>query len=121
VRLSPAPSEDDGLSLPPASSFSPFRLLCFLFAKRRISITVLPEIARILRIQPEGNTKKMTEADKQEVKRIVQDEILGILADAKALLGGKDPTGFGKKALDGLASVIRLRQTAPGQGNQRPG
>ncbi|HKS28884.1 MAG TPA: hypothetical protein VJS44_13750 [Pyrinomonadaceae bacterium] len=53
----------------------------------------------------------MTEADKQEVRRVVQDELLGILADAKSMLGGKDPTGFGKKALDGLASVVRLRQS----------
>lgn len=53
----------------------------------------------------------MTEADNQEIRRIVQDELLGILADAKAMLGGKDPTGFGKKALDGLAGVIRLRQS----------
>jgi hypothetical protein len=56
----------------------------------------------------------MTEADKQEVRRVVQEEILGIIADAKALLGlGKDPTGIGKKALDGLASVVRRRQTNP--------
>jgi hypothetical protein len=55
----------------------------------------------------------MTETDRQEVRRIVQDEILGILGDAKALLGSKDPTGFGKKALDGLAGVIRLRQSRP--------
>ena len=53
----------------------------------------------------------MTEEDKQEVTRVVQDEILGILADAKALLGNKDPMGFGKKALDGLAHVIQLRQS----------
>ncbi|MBD0370981.1 MAG: hypothetical protein ICV60_09115 [Pyrinomonadaceae bacterium] len=53
----------------------------------------------------------MTEADKQEVRHVVQEEILAILADAKAQLGSKDPTGFGKKALDGLASVIRRRQT----------
>lgn len=52
----------------------------------------------------------MTEADRQEVRRIVQEEILGILGDARALIGGKDPTGFGKKALDGLASVVRGRQ-----------
>ena len=53
----------------------------------------------------------MTETDKQEVRRIVQDEIIGIINDAKALLGlGKDPTGIGKKALDGLASVVRRRQ-----------
>ncbi|HEY0323150.1 MAG TPA: hypothetical protein VGC66_19490 [Pyrinomonadaceae bacterium] len=61
----------------------------------------------------------MTETDKQEVRRIVQDEVLGIIADAKALLGmGKDPTGIGKKALDGLASVIRRRQTQPSHDNQ---
>jgi hypothetical protein len=60
----------------------------------------------------------MTEEDKQEVRSIVQDEIMGILADAKALLGGKDPGGFGKKALDGLASVIRRRQTTPEQDSQ---
>jgi hypothetical protein len=58
----------------------------------------------------------MTETDRQEVRRIVQEEILGIIGDAKALLGmGKDPTGIGKKALDGLASVIRRRQVAPEQ------
>jgi hypothetical protein len=60
----------------------------------------------------------MTEADKQETRRIVQDEILGILADAKAMLKGKDPTGFAKKALDGLAGVIRLRQSKSGQDRQ---
>ena len=52
----------------------------------------------------------MTETDKQEIKGIVQQEILDILADAQAMLGSKDPTGFGKKALEGLASVIRRRQ-----------
>lgn len=52
----------------------------------------------------------MTESEKQEVRRIVQDEILGILGDAKAALGIKDPTGLAKKALDGLAVVIRRRQ-----------
>jgi hypothetical protein len=63
----------------------------------------------------------MTEADRQEIRRIVQDEILGILGDAKSMLGMKDPTGFGKKALDGLAGVIRLRQQknpAPSQEQQ---
>ena len=58
----------------------------------------------------------MTEADRQEVRRLVQEEILGIIDDAKALLGlTKDPTGIGKKALDGLASVIRRRQTSTRQ------
>ena len=63
----------------------------------------------------------MTETDRQEIRRIVQDELLGILGDAKSMLGMKDPTGFAKKALDGLASVIRLRQQknpAPNQDNQ---
>lgn len=52
----------------------------------------------------------MTEAEKQEIRAEVQNEFLGIIADAQALLGGKDPTGFGKKALEGLATVIRRRQ-----------
>jgi hypothetical protein len=60
----------------------------------------------------------MTEADKQEIRRIVQDEILGILGDAKSMLGMKDPTGFAKKALDGLAGVIRLRQQQNPTSNQ---
>lgn len=54
----------------------------------------------------------MTEEAQQEVRRIVRDEFLGIIADAKAQLGTKDPTGFAKKALDGLAGVIRRRQRA---------
>ena len=57
----------------------------------------------------------MAEMNEQEVRRVVQDELLGIIADAKGLLGSKDPTGFGKKALDGLAAVIRLRQSTSGQ------
>lgn len=52
----------------------------------------------------------MTEEAQHEVRRIVRDEFLGIIADAKAQLGMKDPTGFAKKALDGLASVVRHRQ-----------
>ena len=56
----------------------------------------------------------MAEMNEQEVRRVVQDEFLGIIADAKAMLGSKDPTGFGKKALDGLAAVIRSRQSRSG-------
>jgi hypothetical protein len=53
----------------------------------------------------------MTETDEKEVRAIVQDELLGIINDAKELLGlGKDPTGIGEKALEGLANVIRRRQ-----------
>lgn len=53
----------------------------------------------------------MTETDEKEIRAMVQDELLGIINDAKELLGmGKDPTGIGKKALEGLANVIRRRQ-----------
>jgi hypothetical protein len=52
----------------------------------------------------------MPEIDEKRVRAIVQDELLGILTDARALLGTKDPTGMAKKALDGLANVIRRRQ-----------
>lgn len=53
----------------------------------------------------------MTEIDENRVRAVVQDELLGILTDARALLGTKDPTGMAKKALDGLANVIRRRQS----------
>jgi hypothetical protein len=53
----------------------------------------------------------MTEADKKEIRTIVQDEILGILADAQESVGlKKDPTGMARKALEGLAGMIRQRQ-----------
>ena len=52
----------------------------------------------------------MTETNEQEIRAVVRDELLGIINDAKELLGvGKDPTGIGKKALEGLANVIRRR------------
>lgn len=62
----------------------------------------------------------MTEANEQEIRRIVQDEILGILGDAKAKLGMKDPTGFAKKALEGLSHVITLRQQQQQQQQSQP-
>ncbi len=53
----------------------------------------------------------MTEADRKEIRSIVQDEILGILTDAQESIGlKKDPTGMARKALDGLANLIRGRQ-----------
>ncbi|MGB7924982.1 MAG: hypothetical protein WCF57_17205 [Pyrinomonadaceae bacterium] len=52
----------------------------------------------------------MTDTDEKEIRAIVRDELLGIIDDAKELLGvTKDPTGIGKKALEGLANVIRRR------------
>ena len=55
----------------------------------------------------------MIDKDKQEIRSVVQDELLGILRDAREALGSKDPTGFAKKALDGLSSIIRKRQAEP--------
>jgi hypothetical protein len=55
----------------------------------------------------------MTEAEEKEMRAVVRSELLGIISDAQALLGvGKDPTGIGKKALEGLANVIRRREPA---------
>jgi hypothetical protein len=56
--------------------------------------------------------KRMTEEEKR-VRIVVQDELLGILADAHEQLGvKKDPTGMARKALDGLSGLIRSRQEA---------
>ena len=53
----------------------------------------------------------MTDAEQNEIRIIVQDELLGILNDAHEQLGvKKDPTGMARKALDGLASLIRSRR-----------
>lgn len=54
----------------------------------------------------------MTQADEKEIRSIVQDELLGIINDAQEKLGlMKDPTGMGRKALEGLANLIRRRQS----------
>ncbi len=53
----------------------------------------------------------MTEAEEKRVRAIVQDEFIGILEDAKEQLGTKkDPTGMARKALEGLAGLIRSRR-----------
>ena len=57
----------------------------------------------------------MAEMDESRVRAVVQDELLGIITDARQLLGTKDPTGMAKKALEGLANVIRRRQQPPQQ------
>jgi hypothetical protein len=55
----------------------------------------------------------MTKADEKEVRSIVQSELLGIINDAQQALGlMKDPTGMGRKALEGLANLIRRRQSS---------
>jgi len=54
----------------------------------------------------------MTKADEQKIRAIVQDELLGIITDAQESLGmKKDPTGMGRRALEGLADLIRDRRT----------
>ena len=53
----------------------------------------------------------MTKADEKRIRRIVQEELLGIISDAQDSLGmKKDPTGMGRRALEGLADLIRERQ-----------
>lgn len=55
----------------------------------------------------------MTKADEQKIRAIVQDELLGIISDAQESLGTKkDPTGMGRRALEGLAEMIRNRRAA---------
>lgn len=53
----------------------------------------------------------MTKADEVAIRTVVQDELLGIINDAHEFLNSKkDPTGMGRRALDGLADMIRRRQ-----------
>jgi hypothetical protein len=53
----------------------------------------------------------MTKADEKKIRAIVREELLGIISDAQDSLGmKKDPTGMGRRALDGLADLIRNRQ-----------
>lgn len=53
----------------------------------------------------------MDEAEEKRIRAVVQSELLDILSDAQEQLGVKrDPTGMGRKALEGLANLIRRRQ-----------
>ena len=55
----------------------------------------------------------MTKTDERKIRAIVQDEMLGIISDAQESLGvKKDPTGMGRRALEGLADLIRSRQAS---------
>jgi hypothetical protein len=54
----------------------------------------------------------MTKADEEKIRQVVQDELLAIISNAQDLLGTKkDPTGMGRRALEGLADLIRHRQS----------
>jgi hypothetical protein len=60
-----------------------------------------------------GEQSEMDERDDKRIRSIVRSELIGIFEDAKVQLGTtKDPTGLGRKALDGLASMIRRRDEA---------
>lgn len=53
----------------------------------------------------------MEEKDKKEIRAIVRSELLGVLQDAQDALGlKKDPTGMGRKAIEGLATLIKRRE-----------
>jgi len=55
----------------------------------------------------------MTKEQEKEIRAIVQSELMGLINDAHEALGlKKDPTGMGRKALEGLANMVRRRQSA---------
>jgi hypothetical protein len=54
----------------------------------------------------------MKKADEDQIRLVVQNELLAIISDAQDSLGmKKDPTGMGRRALEGLADLIRERQS----------
>jgi hypothetical protein len=60
----------------------------------------------------------VTKIEENEIRTIVRDEMIGILQDAKTKLGtSKDPTGIGRKALEGLVNLILARGSEPAQGS----
>jgi hypothetical protein len=62
---------------------------------------------------------EMSEAEENKIRAVVQQELLGIISDAQEALGvTKDPTGMAKKALEGLANVIRRRRPATTHDNE---
>lgn len=61
----------------------------------------------------------MSVSEEREIRAIVRDELLGILQDAREALGSKDPTGMGKKALEGLSALIRRRQASDANEGER--
>jgi hypothetical protein len=67
----------------------------------------------IVSSQAEGRNNFMTKEDEKQVRSIVQDELLGIIGDAQESMGvKKDPTGMGRRALEGLADMIRSRKAS---------
>ena len=61
----------------------------------------------------------MAEIDDNRIRTLVREELLGIISDAQENLGlTRDPTGMAKKALEGLANVVRRREPN-GQSNSQ--
>ncbi|HEY0405414.1 MAG TPA: hypothetical protein VGC89_06785 [Pyrinomonadaceae bacterium] len=59
----------------------------------------------------------MTPAEEKAIRSIVRSEILEIITDAQESVGlKKDPTGMGRKALEGLANLIRSRESEAATG-----
>jgi hypothetical protein len=60
----------------------------------------------------------VTKTEENEIRTVVREELIGILQDAKTQLGtSKDPTGIGRKALEGLVNLIRARGNEPTKGS----
>lgn len=61
----------------------------------------------------------MTPAEEKEIRFVVQNEILDIIAEAQASEGlKKDPTGMGRKVLEGLANLVRRRQSGTARASE---
>lgn len=52
----------------------------------------------------------MDDSEREEIRAIIRDELIGIISDAQDKIGTtKDPTGIGRKVLEGFASLVRSR------------
>jgi hypothetical protein len=70
-----------------------------------------PDFPSEFDLKRETEKLAMTKADEEKIRLVVQNELLGIISDAQESLGTKkDPTGMGRRALEGLADLIRRRQ-----------
>ena len=48
--------------------------------------------------------------EENEIRNLVRDELIGIIQDAQIQLGAtKDPTGMGRKVLEGMVNLIKKR------------
>jgi hypothetical protein len=53
----------------------------------------------------------MGEINENEIRSVVRRELIAIIEDAQSQVGlKKDPTGIGRKVLDGMVNLIRHRE-----------